>query len=67
MTLLYKRGEIRSVFVQTLFRGWYKAILVEADSYLLELLRYAHRNPLEAGLVKVLDKYPRVSHQGYYK
>jgi putative transposase len=48
-----------------LFRGRYKAILVEGDSYLLELLRYVHRNPLEAGLVKVLDKYPWVSHQGY--
>ena len=34
-----------------LFRGRYKAILVEGDSYLLELLRYVHRNPLEAGLV----------------
>jgi len=26
-----------------LFRGRYKAIVVEADSYLLELLRYIHR------------------------
>ena len=48
-----------------LFRGRYKAILVDADSYLLELLRYIHRNPLEAGLVKVLEKYPWASHQGY--
>ena len=48
-----------------LFRGRYKAILVEADSYLLELLRYIHRNPLEAGLVRVMDKYPWGSHQGY--
>jgi REP element-mobilizing transposase RayT len=48
-----------------LFRGRYKAILVEADTYLLELLRYIHRNPLEAGLVRVMDKYPWGSHQGY--
>ena len=48
-----------------LFRGRYKAILVEGDSYLLELVRYIHRNPLEAGLVKVLDKYQWSSHQGY--
>ena len=48
-----------------LFRGRYKAILVEADSYLLELVRYVHRNPLQAGLVKVLDKYQWSSHQGY--
>ncbi len=48
-----------------LFRGRYKAILLEGDSYLLELVRYVHRNPLEAGLVKVLDKYQWSSHQGY--
>ncbi|MCP4647950.1 MAG: transposase, partial [bacterium] len=48
-----------------LFRGRYKAILVEGDSYLLELLRYIHRNPLEAGLEKVLEKYPWSSHPGY--
>jgi putative transposase len=40
-----------------LFRGRFKAILLEADSYLLELLRYIHRNALEAGLVGNLQKY----------
>jgi len=29
-----------------LFQGRYKAILVDADSYLLELLRYIHLNPV---------------------
>lgn len=48
-----------------LFRGRYKAILVEADSYLLELLRYIHRNPLEANLVDNLQKYNWSSHKGY--
>jgi len=48
-----------------LFRGRYKAILVEADSYLLELLRYIHRNPLEAGLVDNLQEYNWSSHKGY--
>jgi len=48
-----------------LFRGRYKSILVDADGYLLELLRYIHRNPLEAGLVKDLNKYPWSSHKGY--
>lgn len=33
-----------------LFRGRYKAILVEEDSYLLELVRYVHRNSLRAGV-----------------
>ncbi len=53
------------LFDGQLFRGRYKAILVEGDSYLLELVRYVHRNPFAAGLVKVIDKYPWSSHQGY--
>jgi len=48
-----------------LFRGRYKSILVEGDSYLLELVRYIHRNPLEAGLVENLQKYIWSSHKGY--
>ena len=31
----------------SLFRGRYKAILVDADNYLLQLSRYIHRNPIE--------------------
>jgi REP element-mobilizing transposase RayT len=31
----------------TLFRGRYKSILVDADSYVLQLVRYIHRNPLQ--------------------
>ncbi len=49
----------------TLFRGRYKSILVDADNYLLQLMRYIHRNPLKAGLVKRLDQYPWSSHSGY--
>lgn len=48
-----------------LFRGRYKCVLVDADSYLLELVRYIHRNPLEAGIVTTLDKYTWSSHKGY--
>lgn len=48
-----------------LFRGRYKAVLVEGDSHLLEVLRYIHRNPLKAGIVKTLDDYSWSSHQGY--
>ncbi len=48
-----------------LFRGRYKSILLDADRYLLELVRYIHRNPLEAGLVKELNKYAWSSHKGY--
>jgi len=39
--------------------------LLDANSYLLELLRYIHRNPLEAGLVKELNKYPWSRRKGY--
>jgi REP element-mobilizing transposase RayT len=49
----------------TLFRGRYKSILVDADNYLLQLVRYIHRNPLKAGLVKRLDQYVWSSHRGY--
>jgi REP element-mobilizing transposase RayT len=48
-----------------LFRGRYKSILVDADTYLLELVRYIHRNPVEAAMVDELQKYPWSSHKGY--
>ena len=31
-----------------LFRGRFNAILVEVDNYLLELVKYIHRNPLQS-------------------
>lgn len=48
-----------------LFRGRYKSIVIDGDSYLLELVRYIHRNPLSAGLVKRLEDYSWSSHQAY--
>lgn len=48
-----------------LFRGRFKSILVSGDSYLLQAVRYIHRNPLRAGLVEVIDVYPWSSHKGY--
>jgi REP element-mobilizing transposase RayT len=48
-----------------LFRGRYKSILVEQDSYLLELVRYIHRNPLRAGLIDNISQYAWSSHNGY--
>ena len=48
-----------------LFRGRYKSVLVDSDSYLLELVRYIHRNPLEAGLVEDLASYDWSSHKSY--
>ena len=48
-----------------LFRGRYKAILVDAQTYWTQLSRYIHRNPLEAGLVKRLDYYRWSSYPVY--
>ena len=48
-----------------LFKGRYKSIVVDADSYLLDIIRYIHRNPLETGLVDSLSKYEWSSHKGY--
>ncbi len=48
-----------------LFQNRYKSILVEEDSYLLELVRYIHLNPLRVGVVKGLDdldQYPWTGH-----
>ncbi|MEA3410862.1 MAG: transposase [Pseudomonadota bacterium] len=48
-----------------LFRGRYKAILVDADAYWLDLSRYIHRYPLEAGVVTQLPEYRWSSFPGY--
>ena len=48
-----------------LFRGRYKSILVDVDRYLLELLRYIHKNPLRAGLTKSINDYEWSSHRAY--
>ncbi|MDB4303544.1 transposase, partial [Desulfosarcina sp.] len=48
-----------------LFRGRYKAIVVGEDSYLLQLVRYIHRNPVRAGIVEKPEQYRWSSHKGY--
>ncbi len=48
-----------------LFQGRYKAVLVDRDSYLLELVRYIHLNPVRAGLVPKHEEYPWSSHRTY--
>lgn len=40
------------------FQGRYKAILVEKDSYLLELARYVVLNPVRAGMVSEVGAWP---------
>lgn len=48
-----------------LFHGRYKSILVDKDSYLLELIRYIHLNPVRAGLVQRPEDHVWSSHREY--
>ena len=48
-----------------LFHGRYKAILIDSDSYLLELSRYIHLNPVKAGMVEKPEDYPFSSYISY--
>jgi len=48
-----------------LFRGRYKAIIVEAENYLLELSRYIHLNPCAAKLVNLPENYFWSSYNHY--
>jgi putative transposase len=41
-----------------LYQGRYKAILVDQDSYLLELSRYIVLNPVKAGIVQRVAQWP---------
>jgi putative transposase len=52
-----------------LFRGRYKAVLVDADNYLLHVSRYIHRNPIETSnpLVEELVKYKWSSYQAFIR
>ena len=60
--LWYNRRHRRSGH---LFQNRYKSILCLEDTYLLELVRYIHLNPLRARLVRditALDKYSFSGH-----
>ena len=48
-----------------LFQGRYKALLLDADEYLLELIRYVHLNPVRAGIVAVPEEHPWSGHHAY--
>lgn len=48
-----------------LFQGRFKAVLVDADSYLLELTRYIHLNPVRAKMVQTPEEYPWSGHRAY--
>lgn len=48
-----------------LFQGRFKAVLVDVDSYLIELIRYIHLNPVRAGIVNSPGDYPWSGHRAY--
>ena len=48
-----------------LFQGRFKAVLVDADSYLVELTRYIHLNPVRAAMVRTPEEYPWSGHRAY--
>ena len=65
--------QLNGVYTQTMnrahgrvghvFQGRYKAILIERDSYLLELSRYVVLNPLRARMVKKVADWPWSSYR----
>ena len=48
-----------------LFQGRYKALLVNEDQYLLELVRYIHLNPVRAEIAKTADAFRWSGHHAY--
>jgi putative transposase len=48
-----------------LFQGRYRALLVEANSYLLELVRYIHVNPVRSGFVRDAGEWVWSGHRAY--
>ncbi len=48
-----------------LFQGRYKAILIDAESFLLELVRYIHLNPVRTYTATEAEDYPWSSHRAY--
>jgi putative transposase len=72
-TIYYNRRHKRSGH---LYQGRYKAILIEEDSYLLELSRYVHLNPVRIKRFscidikekrKVIQRYRWSSYNGYVR
>ncbi len=47
------------------FQERYKALLLDADAYLLQLVRYVHLNPVRAGMVAMPELYPWTGHRAY--
>jgi len=50
-----------------LFRGRYKALLIDSDEHLLTVARYVHLNPVKAGFVRDPKDHGGTSHQHYLR
>ncbi|MFH1378745.1 MAG: transposase [bacterium] len=48
-----------------LYQNRYKSILCQEDTYLLELVRYVHLNPLRAGIVRDIEHLNRYRWSGH--
>lgn len=48
-----------------LFEKRYHPTLVDTEAYLLEVVRYIHLNPVQAGMARRPDDYPWTSHHAY--
>lgn len=60
-----RRFNVRQHTSGHLFERRYRAILVQEDEYLKELVRYIHRNPVRAGMVENVGDYEWSSHNAY--
>lgn len=63
-SVYYNRKRNKSGHV---FQGRYKSIIIEADSYFLELTRYIHLNPVRAGITEAPEGYKWSSFNEYIK
>jgi putative transposase len=50
-----------------LFRGRYRALLIEADVYAAKLSRYIHISPVRAGMAAIPEGYPWSSYTAYVR
>lgn len=48
-----------------LFRGRYRALVIDADSYLLQVVRYIHLNPVKARIVDQASGFRWSSHRDF--
>ncbi len=48
-----------------LFQGRFRSLLVDREAWLLEVVRYVHRNPVKAHLVSRPEDFPWSSHRAY--